>query len=128
MQTYEFDSGLKNRREVLGNAHVDRSLDNATDFTRDFQEMITSICWGGPWERPGLDRRTRSIVTLAILMALGHEEEFRLHVRASVNTGCTREDIKEMLLHATIYAGVPAANTAFRLAREEFEKMDAAGT
>jgi 4-carboxymuconolactone decarboxylase len=128
MNRQQFQRGLKNRREVLGNAHVERSLGTATDFNRDFQEMITEYCWGGPWERAGFDRRTRSLLTLAMLAALGHEEEFKLHVRASVNTGCSREDIKELLLHAAIYCGVPAANSAFRMAREVYEEMDSAGS
>jgi 4-carboxymuconolactone decarboxylase len=126
MKDEQFERGMKNRRAVLGDAHVDRSMSAATDFNSEFQEMITAYCWGGPWDRLGLDRRTRSMLTLAMLVALGHEEEFKLHLRASVNTGCSRDDIKELLLQAAIYCGVPAANSAFRMAKEIYDDMDSA--
>ena len=113
-----YDAGLAVRRQVLGAAHVDRSLRNATAFDRDFQAHITRTAWGGVWTRPGLDRRTRSLITLAVLASLGHEEEFKLHLRATRNTGASPADVSEMLLHISVYAGVPAANTAVRLAKE----------
>ena len=113
-----YDAGLAVRRQVLGSAHVDRALAAATAIDRDFQAHITRTAWGGVWTRPGLDRRTRSLITLAVLASLGHEEEFKLHLRATRNTGATPADISEMLLHISVYAGVPAANTAMRLAKE----------
>jgi 4-carboxymuconolactone decarboxylase len=106
------------RRQVLGSAHVERATKAATDFDRDFQAHITRTAWGGVWTRPGLDRRTRSLITLAVLASLGHEEEFKLHLRATRNTGASPADVSEMLLHISVYAGVPAANTAMRLAKE----------
>lgn len=117
--------GLTNRRAVLGDAHVDRSMSRATEVDRDFQNLITRYAWGEIWDRPGLDRRTRSLLTLVMLLALGHEEEFRLHLRASAACGVTRAEIVEALLQSAIYCGVPAANTAFRLAKEVFAEMDA---
>ena len=113
-----FAAGLRTRRAVLGDAHVDRSLANATEFDRDFQTWITATAWGGVWSRPHFDRRTRSIVTLALLAGLGREEEFKLHLRATRNTGATPQDIAEMLLHVAVYAGVPAANAAMRMAKQ----------
>ena len=113
-----YDAGLAVRRQVLGAAHVDRATAAATAFDRDFQEHITRTAWGGVWTRPGLDRRTRSLVTLAVLASLGHPEEFKLHLRATRNTGASVEEVSEMLLHISVYAGVPAANTAMRLAKE----------
>lgn len=113
-----YDEGMKVRREVLGDAHVDRSLANATDLDRDFQRWITESAWGGVWSRPGLDKRTRSLITVAILAALGREE-LALHLRASQNTGCTPADIAEALMHVAVYAGVPAANHAFAVAKRE---------
>lgn len=113
-----YDAGLAVRRQVLGAAHVERSLRNTTAFDRDFQAHITRTAWGGVWTRPGLDRRTRSLITLAVLASLGHEEEFKLHLRATRNTGASPADVSEMLLHISVYAGVPAANTAVRLAKE----------
>ena len=113
-----FAAGIRTRRAVLGDAHVDRSMANATDFDRNFQQWITATAWGGVWSRPHFDRRTRSIITLAILAGLGREEEFKLHLRATRNTGATQEDISEMLLHVAVYAGVPAANSAMRMAKQ----------
>ena len=106
------------RRAVLGDEHVDRATANATDFTRDFQELITSYAWGEIWTRPGLDRRSRSIVTLTALVARGHHEELAMHVRAALRNGLTVEEIKEVLLQTAIYCGVPDANTAFRTAQQ----------
>ena len=113
-----YGAGLAVRRAVLGSAHVDRALAAATDIDRDFQAHITRTAWGGIWTRPGLDRRTRSLITLAVLASMGHEEEFKLHLRATRNTGASPADISEMLLHISVYAGVPAANTAMRLTKE----------
>lgn len=110
------DKGMKVRREVLGNAHVDRAETAATDFTREFQDLLTRYVWGEIWTRPGLDRRTRSCITIAILVALGREEELVLHLRAALANGVTKDEIKEVLLQAAVYCGVPAANSAFRVA------------
>jgi 3-oxoadipate enol-lactonase/4-carboxymuconolactone decarboxylase len=120
-----YEAGLAVRRAVLGEAHVARATATATAFDRDFQAFITRAAWGEVWTRPHLDRRTRSLLTLAILAALGHREEFRLHVRAAANTGASPRDISEMLLHVATYAGVPAANSAMRLAKETLGEMEA---
>jgi 4-carboxymuconolactone decarboxylase len=108
--------GMTVRRQVLGDAHVDAAAKNS--FSADFQDLITRYAWGGVWARPGLDRRTRSCVTLAMLAAGGHDGEFAMHVRAAVGNGVTPDEIKEVLLHVAIYAGVPAANHAFAVAEE----------
>jgi 4-carboxymuconolactone decarboxylase len=112
-----YDEGMKVRREVLGDEHVDRSTERATDFTRDFQELITRYAWGEIWTRPGLDRKTRSCITLAVLVAGGRTEELELHVRAALRNGLTPAEIKEVLLHCAVYCGVPAANSAFAIAQ-----------
>jgi 4-carboxymuconolactone decarboxylase len=112
--------GMKTRRKVLGDAHVDRATANATPFDEEFQRYITETAWGDVWSRPGLDHRTRHLVTLALLAALGREAEFEMHVRATRNTGVTAEDLKEVLLHVAIYAGVPAANSAFAAAKRVY--------
>lgn len=122
-----YEKGLKTRSEVLGKAHVDRATARATDFDREFQQQITEYCWNDVWNRPGLERRTRSMLNIAMLAALGRDEEFKLHVRASKNTGVTRDEVKEILMQVSIYAGVPAANAAFRMAREVFEQADKEG-
>lgn len=125
MQTEElFNLGLAVRREVLGRAYVDRSLADADDFMMPFQELTTSWCWGYTWTRDGLDRRTRSLLNLAILTALGRASELRLHVRGALNNGVTREEIREVLLHATVYCGIPAGLEGFRAAREELIASD----
>ena len=111
------DLGMTVRRAVLGDDHVDRATAAATDFTADFQNLITRYAWGEIWSRPGLDRRTRSCITLAILAALSHDEELAMHVPAALRNGLSAEDIKEVLLQVTVYAGVPAANRAFRAAQ-----------
>ena len=121
-----YEKGMKVRREVLGSAHVDRTLTNKNDFNGEFQEMITRHAWGDIWTRPGLPRRTRSLITLAMLIALNRADEFRLHVRASFNNGVTRDEIKEVIMQAAIYCGVPAANTAVHLAEEVFAQMQEA--
>jgi 4-carboxymuconolactone decarboxylase len=115
--------GLAMRRRALGAEYVDRALENTTDFTRDFQQFITRYAWGEVWTRPGLEPRTRSLLTIALLAALGREEELKLHIRATANTGATPEEIKEALFHVAVYAGVPAANSAFRIANQTLREM-----
>jgi 4-carboxymuconolactone decarboxylase len=112
-----FERGIVVRREVLGDAHVDRAMAAATDLTADFQQFITRYAWGEIWTRPGLDRRTRSCITVAMLVALHRPEELELHLRAALTNGVTPAEIKEVLLHAAIYCGVPAANSAFAIAK-----------
>lgn len=109
--------GMQVRREVLGNAHVDKANAQVTDFTRDFQSLITEYAWGSIWTRPGLDRRTRSVITLTALIARGHLEELAMHLRAARTNGLSDDEIKEVLLQTAIYCGVPDANTAFRIAQ-----------
>jgi 4-carboxymuconolactone decarboxylase len=111
------EEGMAVRREVLGDAHVDRAVAATTPFTAPFQELITRYAWGEVWSRPGLDRRTRSAVTLAMLVALRSEDELGMHVRAALRNGLRPEEIQEVLLHAAVYAGVPAANAAFAVAQ-----------
>ena len=123
MSSELFDKGLKNRKEVLGAEHVERSLAAADAFSRPYQELVTEYCWGAVWDRPGLSRKTRSLLNLAMLTALNREEEFRLHVRAAFRNGVTKEEITEVLLQAMIYCGVPAANSAFKQAREVLTQM-----
>ena len=118
-----YEQGLKMRRAVLGDEHVDRSLAGRTAFNEEFQELITRHAWAEIWTRPGLPRHTRSLLTLAFTLALNREEEFRLHIRAAAGNGVTRDEIKELLLQAAIYCGVPAANAGFRVAAEVFEAM-----
>jgi 4-carboxymuconolactone decarboxylase len=119
------EAGMKVRRTVLGDPHVDRTIANRNAFNEEFQDMITRYAWGEIWTRPGLSRHTRSLLTLALMVALNRGDEFKLHLRAAFNNGVTREDIKEVLLQCAIYAGVPAANTAFHQAQEVFAEMDA---
>jgi len=121
-----YGKGMAVRREVLGDPHVDRTLKNKTAFNGEFQDLITRYAWGEIWTRPGLPRHTRSLATLAMLVALNRADELRLHLRASVNNGVTRDEIKELLMQCAIYCGVPAANSAFHLAQEVFTEMDAA--
>jgi 4-carboxymuconolactone decarboxylase len=118
--------GMVTRRNVLGNGHVDRAEAGKTEFDAPFQELIVEAAWGRVWSRPNWSKRERSIVTIALLAALGHDEELALHVRAIVNTGATPDDICEALLHVAIYAGVPAANRAFRIAKDVLKEMGAA--
>lgn len=121
-----FDTGMATRRRVLGEAHVARAEAAKTDFDAPFQRLITEAAWGRVWSSDRLTPRERSIVTLALLAALGHTEEFAMHVRATANTGATEEDISEALMHVAIYAGVPAANTAIRIAKATLSEMRAA--
>ena len=125
MDESRYEIGMRARREVLGDAHVDRAEAQTTAFDADFQRLITEMAWGSVWARPGLDRPTRSLVTIAILAALGRDEELAMHLRASRNTGAAPEQIMEALLHVAIYAGVPAANRAIKIAKQVFEEMDA---
>jgi 4-carboxymuconolactone decarboxylase len=116
---------MKIRRAVLGDEHVERTIAATTEFNRDFQDFITRNAWGDVWARPGLPRHTRSLLTLAMMVALNRGDEFRLHVKAAFNNGVTRDQIKEVLLQSAVYCGVPAANSAFHLAAEVFQEMDA---
>lgn len=112
-----YEDGMKVRREVLGDEHVDRAVEATTPFTEPFQDYITRCAWGGVWTREGLDRRTRSAITMAVLTALGRDDELALHVRAARRNGLSEEEIAEVLLHTGVYAGVPAANSAFGVAK-----------
>lgn len=119
--------GLGVRREVIGSAYVDASLASATPFSEEMQTLVTEYCWGAVWARPGLDRRTRSILNLGMLTALNRSHEFGVHVRGALNNGASRDEIKEVLLQTAIYVGVPAALESFRLAQKVFDELDAAG-
>jgi 4-carboxymuconolactone decarboxylase len=122
-----YNQGMEVRRAVLGDAHVERTLKKQNAFNEEYQDLVTRHAWGEMWTRPGLPRRTRSLITLAMLVALNRDEELRLHLRGAVRNGVTREEIKEVLLHAAVYCGVPAANSAFRSAGEVFAEIDAGG-
>lgn len=113
-----YEAGLEVRRAVLGDAHVDRAVAGTTPLTADFQDFITRYAWGDVWSRPGLDRRSRSVAVLTALIALGHHEELAMHLRAAVTNGLTHDEIAEVILQSAIYCGVPAANTAFRIAKD----------
>ena len=115
-----YDQGMAVRREVLSDAHVDRAVANTTPLTADFQDFITRVAWGDVWSRPGLDRRSRSVAVITSLIAHGHHEELAMHLRAGIRNGLTREEIGEIILQSALYSGVPAANTAFRIASEVF--------
>lgn len=125
-RSQRYSEGMVTRRNVLGDAHVDRAESGKTAFDAPFQELIVESAWGNVWSRPNWTWRERSIVTIALLAALGHDEEVAMHIRATANTGATRDDICEALLHVAIYAGVPAANRAIKIARNTFAEMDAA--
>ena len=120
-----FEAGLKVRREVLGAEYVDAAISQADDFSRPLQELVTEYCWGAVWTRPGLSRKTRSLINLAMLTALNRPHEVELHVRGALNNGCTKEEIMEVLLQTAIYCGVPAAVDSFRLARKVFSEIEA---
>ena len=122
-----YNQGMQVRRAVLGNAHVDRTLAKKDAFNDEFEQLITRYAWGEAWTRPGLPRHTRSLVTLAALVALNHGDYVRLHLRGAINNGVSRDEIKELLMHLSIYCGVPSANAAFRIAKEVFAEMDAVG-
>ncbi|HXY50964.1 MAG TPA: 4-carboxymuconolactone decarboxylase [Terriglobales bacterium] len=119
-----YEAGMKVRRAVLGDAHVDRSLEQLNDLNRDFQDFITRYAWGDIWSRPGLSRHTRSLITLAMMVALNRADEFRMHVRAALRNGVTRDEIKEVLLQTAIYCGLPAANAAFHAAEEALAERE----
>ena len=116
------EAGMEVRREVLGDAHVDRAIERTTEFTEPFQEFITRYAWGGVWTRDGLDRRTRSVITLSVLTSLGRENEIAMHVRGAVTNGMTEAEIAEVLLHTAVYAGVPASNAAFAIAQQVLDE------
>ncbi|WP_175731874.1 4-carboxymuconolactone decarboxylase [Burkholderia ambifaria] len=122
-----YEAGMKVRRAVLGDAHVDRSIENRTEVTDEFQNLITRYAWGEIWTRDGLPRHTRSLLTIAMMVALNRGEELALHLRAARNNGVTRDEIKEVLLQTAIYCGVPAANSAFHLADKIFKEQGGAG-
>ena len=115
-----YDAGLKTRREVLGAQYVDKNMANVDDFNQEFTELLNTYCWNDIWNRPGLPRKTRSLLNLAMLTALGKEHELKLHIRGALNNGVTKDEIKEVFLQAAIYAGVPAGVVAFRCAKEVF--------
>ena len=119
----KYEEGMKVRRAVLGDGHVERAEANKTPFDADFQRFITEVAWGSVWARPGLDRKTRHLLTIALLAGLGKEKELALHIRASQNTGVTPEEVKEVLLQVAIYAGAPAANSAFAVAKEIYAEL-----
>jgi 4-carboxymuconolactone decarboxylase len=119
-----YERGMKVRREVLGDDHVDAAMSRTTDLTADFQDFITRYAWGGIWSRPGLDRRTRSCITLTALLALGRLEELELHIRAALRNGLSEDEIKEVILHGAVYCGVPAANSAFVVAQNVLAEQD----
>ena len=121
------DQGMAMRRAVLGDPHVDRAAAATTELTADFQDLITRYAWGEVWSRPGLDRRTRSCITLAMLAALGHEEELAMHVRAALRIGLGPDEVKEVLLQVAVYAGVPAANRAFKVAQQALDEVTPPG-
>ena len=119
-----YEAGMATRREVLGDAHVDRALAQTDAFTADFQEFLTRYAWGTIWSRPGLGRRERSLITLALLAGLGHTEEIPMHVRAALKNGVTRDEISEVFLQTAVYAGLPAANHAFAIAKKTLDAID----
>jgi 4-carboxymuconolactone decarboxylase len=127
METESDDRGDRVRRQVLGDAHVDRAGASADAFTADFQALITRYAWGDVWARPGLDLRTRSCVTLALLAGLGCDEELELHIAAAARNGVSRDEVREVLLHVAVYAGVPRANRAFAIAQAAFHAADEGG-
>ncbi|MCB0212456.1 MAG: 4-carboxymuconolactone decarboxylase [Anaerolineae bacterium] len=120
----KLEQGMAVRRAVLGDAHVDRAEANKTDFDADFQQFITETAWGSVWTRPGLERKTRHLLTIGMLAALGKETELALHLRATRNTGVTPDEVKEVFMQVAVYAGVPAANSAFKVAKEVFAEID----
>ena len=115
-----YDQGMTVRREVLSDAHVDRAIAGTTPLTVDFQDFITRVAWGDVWSRPGLDRRSRSVAVLTALIALGHHEELAMHLRAALRNGLSVDEVREVILQSAVYCGVPAANTAFRIAAEVY--------
>lgn len=119
-----FEQGLKVRKEVLGDEYVNKSLENMNEFTKDLQKLVTEYCWGTVWTREGLQRKTRSIINLAMISALNRPHELKIHVRGALNNGVTKEEIKEVFLQVAIYSGLPAALDSFRIAQEVFKGME----
>lgn len=124
MDTNRYEEGLAVRREVLGNEYVDKAIANTDDFTKPFQDLINEYCWGTVWSRPGLPRKTRSLINLALLTAMSKPDELKLHLRGALNNGCSKEEIMEVLLHTAIYCGMPAAVSSFRTAKAFFEESE----
>jgi 4-carboxymuconolactone decarboxylase len=122
-----YQQGMKVRREVLGDKHVDRTLTQLTPLNEEFQNFITRYAWGDIWTRPGLERHTRSMITIAMLIALNREAELKMHLRAAFNNGVTRDELKELIMHSALYCGLPAANATMHLAQQVFDELDAAG-
>jgi 4-carboxymuconolactone decarboxylase len=127
MATKRYEKGLAIRRAVLGKDYVDKAITGADDFTRPLQELVTEYCWGSVWARPGLPRKIRSLINVAMLTALNRPHEVKLHVRGALNNGCTKGEIMEVLLQTAVYCGVPAATESFRLAKEVFQESTAVG-
>lgn len=123
MTESKFEKGMEFRKKILGEAHVERSWENATDFDRDFQEFITETAWGAAWARPGLDLKTRHMIVIAVLTALGREKELTLHINASHNSGITPDEMKELLMQIAAYAGIPASLTAFGIAKKYYSEQ-----
>lgn len=121
-----YQQGMNVRRAVLGDQHVDRTLSQLTPLNEEFQNFITRYAWGDIWTRPGLERHTRSMITIAILIALNREAELKMHLRAAFNNGVTRDELKELIMHSALYCGLPAANATMHLAQQVFDEMDAA--
>ena len=124
MKSERFEKGLQLRREVLGAQHVDANFSSADDFHRPLQDLVTEYCWGAVWARPGLDRKTRSLINLAMLTALNRPKEVKLHLKGALNNGCTKEQIMEVLLQTAVYCGVPAAVDSFHIAGELFKEIE----
>ncbi|MDJ0819284.1 MAG: 4-carboxymuconolactone decarboxylase [Desulfobacterales bacterium] len=124
MSDKKYEKGMRIRRSVLGNDHVERAEAGKSNFDADFQRFITEAAWGSVWARPGLDKKTRHLLTIAMLATLGHHEELAMHIRATRNTGVTREDVKEVLLQVAVYAGIPAANAAFAVAKRVYRETE----
>lgn len=122
-----YQQGMAVRRAVLGDAHVDRTVENLTLLNEEFQHFITRYAWGDIWSRPGLDRHTRSMITIAMLIALNREAELKMHLNAAFNNGVTREELKELIMHSALYCGLPAANATLHLAQQVFDQRDADG-
>ncbi|EPG4958599.1 TPA: 4-carboxymuconolactone decarboxylase [Citrobacter amalonaticus] len=122
-----YQQGMAVRRAVLGDAHVDRTVQNLTPLNEEFQHFITRYAWGDIWSRPGLDRHTRSMITIAMLIALNREAELKMHLNAAFNNGVTREELKELIMHSALYCGLPAANATLHLAQQVFDQRDADG-
>lgn len=120
-----YQQGMRVRRAVLGNAHVDRTVENLTPLNEEFQDFITRYAWGDIWSRPGLERHTRSMITIAMLIALNREAELKMHLNAAFNNGVTREELKELIMHSALYCGLPAANATLHLAQQVFAERDA---